>query len=79
VKEIIYKVLPFSWSLLEVCKAGRASQVVEMDPGKGACSRFDGFVQRIRVVAIIRGPKKSSIHLFYGCTLRLQWDPVWFE
>lgn len=38
-----------------------------------------GLSRRIRVVEIKRGPKKTRVLLFYGCTNRLKWDPVRLE
>jgi hypothetical protein len=34
-----------------------------------------GLMRRVRVIPVKRGPKKSSIMFYYGCSDQLEWDP----
>jgi hypothetical protein len=79
VKETLYTVLPFSRFLLEVSKHERLTHVTDRGAGVGLCSPLLGIAQRVRVVVVTRGPKKQVMHLFYGRTKGLKWDPERFE
>jgi hypothetical protein len=38
-----------------------------------------GIIRRVRVITVVRGPKKISTNLFYGRSDMLEWDPERYQ
>jgi hypothetical protein len=49
------------------------------DTGLPMQQSFFGFIARVRVQPVTKGPKKKSIFLYYGRIRELEWDPARFE
>jgi hypothetical protein len=47
--------------------------------GEDLESPVRGIVKRVRVITVVRGPKKISTNLFYGRSDMLDWDPKRYQ
>lgn len=43
--------------------------------GEDLIKTFKGLVRRVRIVPVVRRPKKKEFLLFYGRVDQLEWDP----
>ena len=75
-----FVVRPQSACLAEIPYEDRLALAVRYDErGEDLIQEVIGCIRRVRVVEVKRGPKKTSMLLFYGKTHDLEWDPDRFQ
>ena len=71
----IFNVKRISKSLDDLLEDSVAFSIAWDEIGDDTVKQCFGFVARVRVVEVVRGPKKVTIFLYYGVVGKLEWDP----
>ena len=71
----VYTVKELSGSLMEIPVSLKLDTMVYDRRGGNGVTKVVGCVRRVRVVEVKRGPKKTSILLYYGRIIDLESDP----
>ena len=78
----LYAVKQVSKSLEETLEDASQFSTTWDERGNDTLQLCFGFVSRVRVIEVIRGPNKTSVWLYYGMVSKFEWDPScmhWLE